>query len=41
MVRSLMSSFFKACKAIVDCFGRNPYRNAILGRSFSAQELAI
>ena len=24
MVRSLMASFFKACKAIVDCFGRNP-----------------
>jgi uncharacterized protein (DUF924 family) len=28
-------------KAIIDRFGRYPHRNAILGRSSSAQELAF
>jgi uncharacterized protein (DUF924 family) len=28
-------------KAIIDCFGRYPHRNAILGRSSTAEELAF
>jgi uncharacterized protein (DUF924 family) len=34
-------SFVLRHKAIIDRFGRYPHRNAILGRSSSAQELAF